>query len=264
MIEETFARAGRMGAAGTASRVVVVTGGSRGIGAAVAARAARDGARIVLTYRDDAVAAERVVQTIAADGGQAVAVHADTTNEQQTIAAFEEAARLGTITGVVINAGITGGFHRVDELDSNILRDVLAINVFGAFLCARQAVCRMSSKHGGRGGAIVTISSRAARLGSPGEYVHYAASKAAVETMTIGLAREVAREGIRVNAVAPGLIATEIHAHGGDPGRMDRMAAAIPIGRVGEAGEVAEAVVWLLSDAASYVTAAILDVAGGR
>jgi NAD(P)-dependent dehydrogenase (short-subunit alcohol dehydrogenase family) len=227
-------------------------------------RAAGEGARIVLTYRDDADAAQRVVDAIADAGGQAVAIRADAANEHETIAVFEEAARLGVITGVVINAGITGGFHRVDELESSVLRDVFAINVLGAFECAREAVRRMSTKHGGQGGAIVTISSRAARLGSPGEYVHYAASKAAVETMTIGLAREVAREGIRVNAVAPGVIATDIHARGGDAGRLERKAATTPMGRVGQADEVAEAVVWLLSDAASYVTAAILDVAGGR
>jgi len=244
--------------------VLLVTGGSRGIGAAICRLAARRGYRVALTFREDMEAAQAVVDAIAAEGGAAMAIRADVASERDVVASYEAAAGLGELTGVVINAGITGGFSRVDELKTDVLERVLTVNVTGTFLCAREAVRHLSTRHGGQGGAIVTISSRAARLGSPGEYVLYAASKAAVETMTIGLGREVASEGVRVNCVAPGHIATEIHARGGDPGRLERVASSIPIGRVGAPEEIAEAVVWLLSDAASYVTGAILDVSGGR
>ena len=244
---------------------LLVTGGSRGIGAAIALRAAQDGYDVALTYATDREAAQRVAATIGAVGRCAVVIQADVADEDDVLRAFAAVDdAFGRLDALVVNAGITGRFTRVDELDAATLQRVLAVNVAGAFLCAREAVRRMSTARGGAGGAIVTISSRAATLGSPGEYVHYAASKAAVETLTRGLAKEVGGEGVRVNAVSPGLIDTEIHARAGQPGRTERIAPAIPLGRAGTAGEIAAAVLWLLSPAASYVTGAVLDAGGGR
>jgi NAD(P)-dependent dehydrogenase (short-subunit alcohol dehydrogenase family) len=243
----------------------LVTGGSRGIGAAVARRAAADGYDVALTFADDDAAARNVAAEVEACGRRALAIRCDVAREDDIVAAFtavDEA--FGVPDAVVLNAGITGRFARVDELDVATLERVLAVNVTGAFVCAREAVRRMSTAHGGRGGAIAFISSRAASLGSPGEYVHYAASKGAVNTLTIGLAKEVAREGVRVNAIAPGLIATEIHARAGRPERLERIAAAVPMERPGTPEEVAAAILWIVSPAASYVTGAVLDVGGGR
>lgn len=245
--------------------MLLVTGGSRGIGAAVARRAAADGYDVALTYADDDAAARSVAAEVEASGRRALAIRCDVAREDDVVAAFaavDEA--FGAPDAVVLNAGITGRFARVDELDVATLERVLAVNVTGAFVCAREAVRRMSTAHGGRGGAIAIVSSRAASLGSPGEYVHYAASKGAVNTLTIGLAKEVAREGVRVNAIAPGLIATEIHARAGRPERLERIAAAVPMERPGTPEEVAAAILWVVSPAASYVTGAILDVGGGR
>ena len=242
-----------------------VTGGSRGIGAAVALRAAQDGYDVALTYATDRDAAQRVAATIGAAGRCAVVIQADVAEEDDVLRAFAALDdAFGRLDALVVNAGITGRFTRVDDLDAATLQRVFAVNVAGAFLCAREAVRRMSTARGGAGGAIVTLSSRAAMLGSPGEYVHYAASKAAVETLTRGLAKEVAAEGVRVNAVSPGLVDTEIHARAGQPGRLERLAPTIPLGRAGTAEEIAEAVLWLLSPAASYVTGAVLEAAGGR
>jgi NAD(P)-dependent dehydrogenase (short-subunit alcohol dehydrogenase family) len=244
---------------------LLVTGASRGIGASIARRAAAAGYDVALTYADDRDAALRVAADVEAAGRRALVVRADVAREDHVVAAFEEVDRtFGTLDAIAINAGITGRFGRVEDLDADTLQRVLAVNVVGAFLCAREAVRRMSTARGGSGGAIVVVSSRAAGLGSPGEYVHYAASKAAVDTMTLGLAKEVSREGIRVNAVAPGLIDTEIHARGGRPERVGTIVPTVPMGRIGTPEEVAGAALWLLSPAASYVTGAVLDVSGGR
>lgn len=246
-------------------RTLLVTGGSRGIGATIAHRAAAEGYDVAVTYATEREAAQRVVAEIETSGRRALSVRADVAEEEDVMRAFAAVdAEFGRLDALVVNAGITGRFTRVDELDAATLQRVLAVNVTGAFLCAREAVRRMSTARGGAGGVIVTISSRAATLGSPGEYVHYAASKAAVETLTRGLAKEVAREGVRVNAVAPGLIDTQIHARAGQAGRLERIAPLIPMGRAGTANEVAGAVLWMLSPAASYVTGAVLDVGGGR
>jgi NAD(P)-dependent dehydrogenase (short-subunit alcohol dehydrogenase family) len=244
--------------------VLLVTGGSRGIGAAVARGAAAAGYDVALTYVDDAAAASAVARDVESAGRRAAVVRADVAREEDVVAAFAAADALGPLEAVVVNAGVTGWFTRVDELDAATLERVLAVNVGGAFLTAREAVRRMSTARGGAGGAIVLLSSRAVALGSPNEYVHYAASKAAVDTLTRGLAKEVAREGVRVNAVAPGLIDTEIHARGGRPERVAQVTAMVPMGRIGTPDEVAAAVLWLASPAASYVTGAILDVSGGR
>lgn len=247
------------------SKVLLVTGGSRGIGAAVARLGAAQGYAVAISYLRNRAAAEDVVAAIAAGGGQALAIQADVAQEGDVQRLFHEVdATWGPLSALVNNAGVLETQMRVDEMDAARLQRVFATNVTGSFLCAREAVRRMSTRHGGRGGAIVNVSSRAARLGSPGEYVDYAASKAALETLTLGLAREVAAEGIRVNAVAPGIIDTEIHASGGDPGRVERVKEAIPMKRGGQAEEVARAILWLLSEEASYSTGAILDVAGGR
>ena len=244
---------------------VIITGGSRGIGAACAVRAARAGYAVVASYRDDAHAAAAVVSAIEREGGRALALRADVAEASDVAQLFDAADRaFGPLTALVNNAGITAPSSRVDEMDVARLTRMFATNVIGSFLCAREAVRRMSTRHGGPGGAIVNLSSAAARLGSPGEYVDYAASKGAVDTFTLGLAKEVAAEGIRVNAVRPGLIHTDIHAAAGQPGRVERLQSTVPMQRGGTADEVAAAVLWLLSAEASYVTGTLLDVAGGR
>ncbi len=244
---------------------LVVTGGSRGIGAAVCVAAARAGWDVVVDYVRDDASAHAVVGAIEASGGHALAVRADVRAAADVEALFATASRWrGPVTGLVNNAGITGGFARVDEVTADTLADVMAVNVVGTFLCAGAAVRLMATTHGGPGGAIVNVSSRAAVLGSPGEWVHYAASKGAVDTLTVGLAREVATEGVRVNAVAVGLVDTDLHAAAGEPGRPDRLRPTVPMQRSGTVEEVAEAIVWLLSDAASYTTGTVLAVSGGR
>ncbi len=244
---------------------LVVTGGSRGIGAAVCVAAARAGWDVVVDYARDESAARDVVASIESAGGRALAVRADVADADAVERLFAAADDwLGPVTGLVNNAGISGGFARVDEVTAAVLDEVLSVNVAGPFLCSGAAVRRMSTRHGGQGGAIVNVSSRAAVLGSPGEWVHYAATKGALDTLTVGLAREVATEGVRVNAVAVGLVDTDLHAAAGEPGRPDRMRPTIPMQRSGTVEEVAAAVVWLLSEAASYTTGTVLAVSGGR
>jgi len=244
---------------------LIVTGAGRGIGAAVAKMAGARGYAVAVNYTKDAQAAADVARHIVSSGGRATVIQADISREADVLRLFESAEReLGPITALVNNAGITGGFARVEEVTSAMLEQVFAVNVIGAMLCAREAVQRMSARNGGRGGAIVNISSRAAEIGGAGEWVHYAASKGALDTFTLGLAREVAAEGIRVNAVAPGHVLTELHAASGDPERPTRLAPTIPMGRAGTPEEIAEAVLWLLSPASSYTTGAILAVSGGR
>jgi len=244
---------------------LVVTGAGRGIGAAVARLAGERGFAVAVNFAHSEVEARAVVGEIVAAGGRAVAIQGDVAREQDILRLFSAAEReLGPIQGLVNNAAITGGLARVEAVSATAIAEVMAVNVTGAILCAREAVRRMSTRRGGTGGAIVNISSRAARIGSAGEWVHYAASKGAIDSFTIGLAREVAAEGIRVNAVAPGLIETDLHAASGAPDRLERLAGTIPMRRPGTPGEVAEAVVWLLSPAASYITGAILEVGGGR
>ena len=246
-------------------RVLVVTGASRGIGAATARLAADRGYSVCVGFVRDRAAADEVVASIREAGEEAIAVQADVAIESDVVRLFRECDEsLGRATALVNNAGILESQSRVDAMDAGRLQRVLATNVVGSFLCAREAVRRMSTRYGGGGGAIVNVSSLAATLGSPDEYVDYAASKGAIDTFTVGLAREVAGEGIRVNAVRPGFIYTGIHASGGEPGRVDRVKAGVPMKRGGQPDEVARAIVWLLSDEASYSTGAILDVAGGR
>jgi NAD(P)-dependent dehydrogenase (short-subunit alcohol dehydrogenase family) len=246
-------------------KTVLVTGASRGIGAAVARLCAREGWDVAVNYARDSAAAERVAREVRAVGRRAIHVQADVADESALLAMFARIdAEMPPLAGLVNNAGVVDAMARVDQTSLERLQRMFATNVFGTFLCAREAIRRMSTKQGHSGGAIVNLSSVAAKLGGPGWYVDYAASKGAIDTFTVGLAREVAQEGIRVNAVRPGIIDTDIHASGGQPERAHQSAALIPMQRPGTADEVAEGVVWLLSDAARYTTGAILDVSGGR
>jgi len=242
------------------NKVLLVTGGGRGIGAATARLAARDGFSVAVNYVRDRTAAEQLAKEI---GG--IAVQADVASEADVVRMFEEVDRkLGRLTALVNNAGVVDRGTRVESITAERIARMFAINVTGSFLCAREAVKRMSTRHGGRGGSIVNVSSIAAKLGGAGEYVDYAASKGAIDTFTLGLAKEVGGEGIRVNAVRPGIIRTEIHVASGDPARVDRIGASAPLGRAGDPEEVAALIVWLLSEAASYTSGALLDVSGGR
>lgn len=245
--------------------VLMITGGGRGIGAATARLAARRGYAVCVNFLRNRAAADGVAQEIRDGGGRAIALAGDVAVEKDVVDLFQECDRaLGPLTALVNNAGIVERQSRVEAMDAARLQRMFATNVIGAFLCAREAIRRMSTKHGGKGGAIVNLSSGAARLGSPGEYVDYAASKGAIDTMTIGLAKELAAEGIRVNCVRPGFVHTDIHAAGGEPDRIERLRDGIPMKRGGKPEEVARAILWLLSDEASYSTGAILDVTGGR
>ncbi|MGC4367105.1 SDR family oxidoreductase [Hydrogenophaga sp. R2] len=245
--------------------VLLVTGGGRGIGAATARMAARQGWSVAVNYARDSLAADEVVRAIRAEGGQAMSVQADVSDEAQVVTLFGRIdARFGRLTGLVNNAGVVDVSARVDQMDAQRLHRMFDINVIGSMLCAREAVRRMSTLHGGEGGVIVNVSSAASRLGSPGQYVDYAAAKGAIDAFTIGLAKEVAAEGIRVNAVRPGLIETDIHASGGLPNRVRDLAHTVPMQRGGTADEVAQAIVWLLSPAASYTTMTLMDISGGR
>jgi NAD(P)-dependent dehydrogenase (short-subunit alcohol dehydrogenase family) len=247
------------------SQVLIITGASRGIGAATAQLAAARGFHVCVNYLRQQRAADQVVAAIQQKGGTAIAIQADVSSESDVVRLFDSAdRRLGSITALVNNAGIVERQSRLDSMDSARLHRVFAINVFGSFLCAREAVRRMSTRHGGQGGNIVNVSSGAARAGSPNEYIDYAASKGAIDTLTIGLAKEVAEEKIRVNAVRPGFIYTDIHALGGEPNRVDRVKVQVPMQRGGQPEEVASAILWLLSEEASYITGALLDVTGGR
>ena len=246
-------------------QVLLVTGGSRGIGAATALQAARKGYAVAVNYTSNAGAAEEVVSKIRSAGGQAIALAADVAHEDQVLAMFAAIdAQLGRLTALVNNAGVVDVAARVDEMSLARLKRMFDVNVIGSILCAREAVRRMSTRHGGSGGAIVNVSSAAARLGAPGQYVDYAAAKGAIDTFTIGLAKEVANEGIRVNAVRPGLIDTEIHASSGMPDRVRQLEHLVPMQRGGSADEVAQVIVWLLSPEASYTTMSLVDVSGGR
>jgi NAD(P)-dependent dehydrogenase (short-subunit alcohol dehydrogenase family) len=247
------------------SEVMIVTGGSRGIGAATARIAAVRGYDVCVNYRQDAAAAASVVDDIEKAGGRAIAVAGDMSSEKDVVNLFETSdAQLGPLKVLINNAGIVGAQSRVEDYTLERLQQMFAINITGAFLCAREAVRRMSTRNGGTGGAIVNVSSAAARLGSPNEYVDYAASKGAMDSMTIGLSKEVAAEGIRVNAVRPGLIYTDIHASGGEPGRVERLKEGVPMQRGGEADEVARVILWLASDESSYTTGSLVECSGGR
>jgi NAD(P)-dependent dehydrogenase (short-subunit alcohol dehydrogenase family) len=245
-------------------KVVIITGGSRGIGRATALAAAARGWRIVIGYASNETAAREVVSKIEATNGKALAVKCDVGDEANILALFKAADGFGTLGALVNNAGIVGMTDRVENFSAERINRIMQVNVTGSFLCAREAVKRMSTKHGGQGGVIVNISSVAAQLGSANTYVDYAASKAAIDIFTVGLSNEVAAEGIRVAGIRPGLIDTEIHASGGDPDRHHRLAGTVPMKRVGEAQEIANAVVWLMSDEASYVTGTTMNVSGGR
>ena len=243
-------------------KVMLITGGSRGIGAATALLAAKRGYAVAVNYLRNGAAAEQVLGQI---GKNAIAVAGDVASETDVVRMFKTVDdKLGRVTALVNNAGIVDRGTRVEAMSAERIQRMLAVNVTGSFLCAREAVKRMSTRHGGKGGAIVNVSSVAARLGGSGEYVDYAASKGAIDTFTVGLAKEVGPEGIRVNAVRPGIIRTEIHQASGDPGRVERIGGSAPLQRPGEAGEIAATIVWLASDEASYITGALLDVAGGR
>lgn len=245
--------------------IMLITGGSRGIGAATALGAAARGYRVAITYLGNVSAANEIVQKIQQGGGEAIAIQADVGIEADVLRLFKTVdEKMGVLHALVNNAGMLEKQMRLDQMDLGRWQRVLNANVIGSFLCAREAVLRMSSKHGGKGGVIVNLSSAASRLGSPNEFIDYAAAKGAVDSMTIGLAKEVATEGIRVNAVRPGLIYTDIHISAGEPGRVDRAKAGVPMQRGGSAEEVAETVLWLASDESSYVTGTLLDVTGGR
>ena len=247
------------------NKVLLVTGGSRGIGAATALLAAQNGWSVAVNYTANSLAADEVVRQIRASGGQAMAVQADVADEAQVLRMFEHIdAKLGRLHGLVNNAGVVDVAARVDQMSVARWKRMFDINVIGSLICAREAVRRMSTKHGGEGGSIVNVSSAAARLGAPGQYVDYAAAKGAIDAFTIGLAKEVAAEGVRVNAVRPGLIETDIHSSGGLPNRVKDLQHLVPMQRGGTADEVAQSIVWLLSDAASYTTMSLIDVSGGR
>ena len=247
------------------SKVLIITGGSRGIGAAVALLAASQGYAVAVNYTANSLAADEVVRHIRASGGTAITVQADVAVEADVLAMFKKVdAKLGRLTALVNNAGVVDMTSRVDAMSAERLQRMFAVNVFGSFMCAREAVQRMSTRYQGEGGTIVNVSSAAARLGAPGQYVDYAAAKGAIDTFTMGLAKEVAAEGIRVNAVRPGIIDTEIHASGGLPNRVRDLAPQVPMQRAGTAAEVAEAIMWLISEKSGYTTGAIIDVTGGR
>ena len=246
-------------------KVVLITGASRGIGAATARLAAKRGWSVCVNYLKNRDAAEKVVADVKAAGGRAVAVAADVASEADVVRLFKECDRsLGPVTALVNNTGILDHHKRVEDVEAAGLNRIFTTNITGSFICAREAVRRMSTRHGGKGGTIVNVSSAASRIGSPGEYVDYAASKGAIDTLTLGLSKEVATEGIRVNAVRPGVIYTEIHASGGEPGRVDRVKGSVPMQRGGRPEEVAEAIVWLMSPESSYCTGIFIDVTGGR
>ena len=245
--------------------IVLITGGSRGIGAATALRAASQGYAVAVNYASNADAANAVVQQITSNGGKAIALAADVADESQVLEMYRQIdSRLGPLTALVNNAGVVDVAARVDQMDVKRLRRMFDINLLGSYVCAREALLRMSTRHGGKGGSIVNVSSVAARLGGPGQYVDYGASKGAIDTFTVGLAKEVATENVRVNAVRPGIIETDIHASGGQPDRAREMAPSVPMQRAGSAQEVANTIVWLMSPEASYVTGSIVDVSGGR
>ncbi len=245
--------------------VILITGGSRGIGAATAILAAKRGYDVAFTYQSNATAANEVAEKIRATGRKALMLQADVAVEADVLGVFKQVdAQLGRLDALVNNAGILEKIMRLEQMDAARWQRVLGVNVIGSFLCAKEAVLRMSTRHGGKGGGIVNVSSVAARIGSPNEFVDYAAAKGAVDSMTMGLAKEVATENIRVNAVRPGLIYTEIHASAGEPGRVDRAKEGVPMKRGGTADEIAETILWLLSDQSSYVTGTTIDVAGGR
>ena len=247
------------------SKVLLITGGSRGIGAATALLAASQGYAVAVNYTANSLAADEVVRLVRASGGTAITVQADVALEADVLAMFKKIdAKLGRLTALVNNAGVVDMTSRVDAMSLERLQRMFAINVFGSFMCAREAVKRMSTRYEGQGGSIVNVSSAAARLGAPGQYVDYAAAKGAIDTFTVGLAKEVAAEGIRVNAVRPGIIETDIHASGGLPNRVRDLAPQVPMQRAGTAAEVAEAIMWLISEKSGYTTGSIIDVAGGR
>ena len=246
------------------TKTVLITGASRGIGRSAAILAGKKGWSVAVNYMGNEAAANEVVAAIEAAGGRAMAIKGDVSVESDVISMFEQAAKLGRLDGVVINAGIVAPASRLMDMDSARMRRIFDVNVLGAYLCAREAVIRLARSRGGNGGSLVILSSAAARLGGPNEYVDYAGSKGAMDTLTIGLAKEVGPEAIRVNAVRPGLIETNIHASGGQPDRAQRLGSTTPLGRPGSADEVGESIVWLLSDESSYVTGALIDVTGGR